>query len=174
MGRRWRLAMVAVIMFIPAVPSVAAPTATPARIAALASQADAGNPHALQELRSFARAGNAAAQFDLGQAYYDGQGVPQNYAKAAEWYRKAAMQRYAVAQGKLGAMYYDGHGVPQNYTSALKWLILAKAGGSKTDANLMHDVDNLMRAVEQAVTPAQVAQAQKLASQWWAAHHGSH
>ncbi len=158
MGRRWRLAMVAVIMFIPAVPSVAAPTATPARIAALASQADAGNPHALQELRSFARAGNAAAQFDLGQAYYDGQGVPQNYAKAAEWYRKAAMQRYAVAQGKLGAMYYGGQGVPQNYAKAVKWIRkAAHAGICRRAGQARRDVLRRPRRAAELHLSAQVA-----------------
>jgi TPR repeat protein len=39
--------------------------------------------------------GNAQAQNSLGLRYEKGQGVPQGYAVAARWYRKAADQRYA-------------------------------------------------------------------------------
>ncbi len=34
--------------------------------------------------------GIVGAQFNLGLMYYTGQGVPQNYAEAAKWYRRAA------------------------------------------------------------------------------------
>jgi len=37
--------------------------------------------------------------------YDSGQGVPQNYAEAASWYRKAAEQNNAGAQYNLGYMY---------------------------------------------------------------------
>ena len=42
--------------------------------------------------------------------YDDGQGVAQNYAEAARWYRKAADQGNASAQLNLGVSYYDGQG----------------------------------------------------------------
>ena len=37
--------------------------------------------------------GSAKAQYVLGNAYYRGDGVPQNYAEAAQWYRRAAEQK---------------------------------------------------------------------------------
>ena len=40
-----------------------------------------------------ANAGDADAQYNLGASYYIGQGVPQDYAQAAAWYRKAAEVR---------------------------------------------------------------------------------
>ena len=43
--------------------------------------------------------------------YDNGQGVTQNYAKAFEWYSKAAAQEYAIAQTNLGVMYANGRGV---------------------------------------------------------------
>ena len=52
-----------------------------------------------------ARVGHAGAQFNLGQMYRDGQGVPRNPENAVEWYRKAAEQGLAVGQFNLGAMY---------------------------------------------------------------------
>ena len=47
---------------------------------------------ALREFRPFANQGYAAAQFNLGIMYDEGQGVPQDYAEALKWYRKAAEQ----------------------------------------------------------------------------------
>ena len=44
---------------------------------------------ALRLWRPLADAGNANAQFRLGYMYHDGQGVPQDYAAAAAWYRPA-------------------------------------------------------------------------------------
>ena len=45
----------------------------------------------------------------------NGQGVPQDYAEAVTWYRKAAEQGDADAQYNLGVMYAKGQGVPQDY-----------------------------------------------------------
>ncbi len=150
--------------------------------------------------RKAAAQGDAAAQFNLGQIYYSGQGVPQNYAKAAYWYRKAAAQGVATAQDDLGVMYDSGQGVPQNYAKALywyrkaatqgvagaqtnlgltyavgqgvpqdyiqaaKWIMLANAGGDKV-------ANKLLSSLESKMTPTQIAEAQRLATQWWKAHH---
>ena len=61
------------------------------------------------------------AEYSLGEKYYSGEGVPQDYTKAAEWYRKAAEQGDAGAQYNLGNMYANGEGVPQDYTKAAEW-----------------------------------------------------
>ena len=45
--------------------------------------------------RPLAEQGDAYAQFSLGAMYDEGQGVPQNYAVAVEWFRKAADQGLA-------------------------------------------------------------------------------
>ena len=44
----------------------------------------------------------------LGTMYDKGQGVPQNYIEAANWYRKAADQGNATAQWILSDMYRKG------------------------------------------------------------------
>ncbi len=46
--------------------------------------------------------GEAEAQFKLAYRYSTGQGMPKDYAKALEWYRKAAAQGHARAQYNLG------------------------------------------------------------------------
>src|SRR6476620_11960473 len=78
-----------------------------------------------KSLRKLAGQGDAEAQSRLGYMYYQGQGVPQDYAAALKWYRLAADQGNAEAQFDLAFMYYEGLGVPQDHVQAHKWLTLA-------------------------------------------------
>ncbi|MYE58441.1 MAG: sel1 repeat family protein, partial [Alphaproteobacteria bacterium] len=43
----------------------------------------------------------------------NGEGVPQDYAEAARWYRRAAEQGIASAQFNLGLVLNNGEGVAQ-------------------------------------------------------------
>ena len=95
--------------------------------------------------------------------YENGRGVPQDYVQAVAWYRKAADQGFADAQNDLGAMYDNGLGVPQDYVQAHLWFILAAAQGD-TDAGKGRD------ETAKLMTPQQIADAQRLASEWLAAH----
>jgi uncharacterized protein len=61
--------------------------------------------------------------------YLEGWGVPQDYAQAMQWYRKAADQGLAQAQYGIGLMYINGLGVPRDKTQALYWYNLAAAQG---------------------------------------------
>jgi hypothetical protein len=91
--------------------------------------------------------------------YDRGEGVPQNYREALRWYRKAADQGNAIAQYNIGAMYASGHGVPQDYVTAHMWFSLS-AAQDDGDATKNRDV------IAQRMTPAQIAEAQKLAREW--------
>ena len=53
---------------------------------------------ALAEFRQAAERGSVVAQINLAAMYFKGQGVPQDDAEAAKWYRKAADQGDAVAR----------------------------------------------------------------------------
>jgi uncharacterized protein len=85
--------------------------------------------------------------------------VPQNDAEAVRWYRLAADQGNASAQYSLGVMYEAGRGVTQNYVEAYKWWALAAAQGH-VSAKENRDI------VRGKMTPAQIAEAQKLSSAW--------
>ena len=61
--------------------------------------------------------------------YFQGDGVPQDYAEAVKWYRKAAEQGDDVAQFKLGEMYKEEKGVPKDMTEATKWIRKAAEQG---------------------------------------------
>ena len=53
--------------------------------------------------------------------HFEGQGAPQDYTEALQWFRSAADQGNADAQYNLGVMYDEGQGVPQDDTEALQW-----------------------------------------------------
>ena len=80
--------------------------------------------------------------------YRKGEGVPQDYAEAAKWYRLAAEQGFEFAQNSLGVMYEYGQGVLQDNTMAHMWYNIAsangheKAGGYRDErAGLMANAD---------------------------------
>ncbi|MBR0168943.1 MAG: sel1 repeat family protein, partial [Synergistaceae bacterium] len=68
-------------------------------------------------------------QYNLGVEYDNGEGVRQEKAEAAYWYRKAADQGYASAQYNLGAMYYNGEGVRQDKSEGISWIRKAARQG---------------------------------------------
>lgn len=75
----------------------------------------------LQELQKLAHAGDPAAENALGNRYLHGQGVKQNWKKAAVWYHKAALAGNARGAFNLAFAYNFGEGVPQNTRKAVYW-----------------------------------------------------
>ena len=58
------------------------------------------------------------------------EGVLQDYAQAAKWFRKAAEQGEAESQFLLARIYHDGTGLPQDNKQAAKWLTKAAEHGN--------------------------------------------
>jgi len=83
----------------------------------------------LQEWRPLAEQGNASAQSYLGDMYYEGEGLPQDFTEAVRWYRLSAEQGDAFAQHNLGFMYDNGEGVPEDLVAAYMWWNLSAAQG---------------------------------------------
>ena len=87
-----------------------------------------------------------------------------DYATALRELRPLAEQGNANAQYKLGFMYDRGLGVPQDYSKAHMWFNLAASrlppGEERDDAAKNRDT------VAERMTPAQIAEAQKLAREW--------
>jgi TPR repeat protein len=78
-----------------------------------------------------ARYGDAPAMQLLGWAYDVGFGVAQDYAKAREWFEKAADKGDARAMHN-SARFTDGHGVAQDYAKAREWLEKAADKGDES------------------------------------------
>ncbi len=76
----------------------------------------------IREVRQAAKKGHPDAQYMLGVAYAEGEGVKQNIAKAVKWWTKAAEQGEDRAQYILSFCYSDGEGVPQDNEEAIRWL----------------------------------------------------
>lgn len=83
----------------------------------------------MEEMMRTAEHGNVKAQLKLGQMYYDGKNVKQDYKLAMRWFRLAADQGEAEAQNSVGTLYDNGKGVPKNYQEAANWFRLAADQG---------------------------------------------
>ena len=92
----------------------------------------------IRALHDAAEQGDAEAQLELGLAYQDGWGVPQDDVQAAKWWLRAAEQGkwrrdafYGLgdAQYVLGEAYHEGRGVPQDDALAVKWWLRAVQQG---------------------------------------------
>jgi TPR repeat protein len=116
--------------------------------------------------RKAADQGDAGAQYILGIMYENGRAmpaVPQDYAAAVALFRRGAEQGSASCQTLLGGMYARGQGVPQDFVQAHMWYNLAAARSDGRGA----DYDRAERdRTAMKMTPAQIAEAQKLAREW--------
>lgn len=56
--------------------------------------------------------------YQLGNAYYEGNGVRQDFKRAFDYWKKAADQGHREARVKVGTLFYKGEGVEKNYTKA--------------------------------------------------------
>ena len=83
----------------------------------------------LTQLEASAAAGDVRSQLRLGNVYYFGVGIAQDFALAEQWYRKAAGEGSAQAQTNLGEMFDKGKGVAQDDTEALRWYRMAAEKG---------------------------------------------
>ena len=64
---------------------------------------------AISEWRGPADKGDADAQFNLGQAYKLGRGVPQDLVQAENWYKKAADQGHLQASDNYGLVLFQSN-----------------------------------------------------------------
>lgn len=121
---------------------------------------------AMSWYRKAADQGHADAQYNLGIMYGFGRGVPQDNTAALSWFRKAADRGNPSAQYNLGVSYASGQGLPQDYVQAHKWFSLA---ASRFDASEKEKREKAVTNRDKAaakMTPAQIAEAQKLAREW--------
>ena len=75
--------------------------------------------------RPLAEKGDADAEFNLGQAYRLGRGVPSNLAAAQTWFERAANQGHIDAQTTLGLLLFQNG----DQAAGIKWLKQAAEKG---------------------------------------------
>jgi hypothetical protein len=84
---------------------------------------------ALNVLRGLATRGNPDAEFELGEMYEYGEGVPRNATIALSWYRRSAESGVDSYQYIAGLMYERGWGTPPDGSRAVYWLRKAAIQG---------------------------------------------
>jgi TPR repeat protein len=122
---------------------------------------DKNDSRAVKWFRKAARQGHARAQYSLAVRTARGQGTDKNDSQAVKWFRRAAEQGHAKAQYSLGLRYSQGKGVPKNIVLAYMWWSLAALDGHEKAYAFRDSATKIM-------TPAEIAEGQRLAREWWA------
>jgi TPR repeat protein len=153
---------------------------------------------AVKWYRKSAEQNQAAAQYELGNLYLNGEGIKRDHAaaakwfrkaaaqdhagamnnlgyltsgtpEAAEWYRKAAEKGLAKAQANLGVMYGDGSGgLRQDLVEAYKWFLLSSGQNDPIGKRYALDYEDNDR-----LTPDQVKEAERRAEEFRAKHRNT-
>jgi TPR repeat protein len=117
--------------------------------------------------RLAAEHGTDADEVLLADHYAAGNGVQQDYSEAARWYRRAAEHGHYRAQNTLAEMYENGRGVPRDFVQAYFWYAFAARTAHFDNREIgIRGRDR----VAAGMIPAQIAEAQRLAREWDAAH----
>jgi TPR repeat protein len=109
--------------------------------------------------RMAAEQGNGYAQHSLGRMYMEGSGVSQDYAQAAHWIGKSARQGHRGAFKDMGNLYWKGLGAAKNDVMAYMWFKLAAQNGDE-------ESERLLGVVSADMTPAGMAEAERMVQQW--------
>jgi len=107
---------------------------------------------------------DAEAQFNLGLQFAIGVGEAQDYAQAAEWYRKAAEQNHSLAQLNLGIMYAQGQGVAQDDAQSVVWF---RRSANLGDAGGQYNMGRNRQRASMDGSPADAPEARIEAYKWY-------
>ena len=91
----------------------------------------------IAKIRKEAENGNAVAQFNLGEQYYNGGKLKQDYGVGIEWYEKSAKQGNVDATIKLAKIYTD----KKEYEKAISYI--EKICSFNRKENLCKDKENI-------------------------------
>ena len=130
----------------------------------IAAYLDGNYDMAMQELRPVAEEGDLNAQFLVGEMYFKGLGTDRDFAKAFDWYFKAAQSGHAQAQANIGSMIALGLEQTRNMSTAYYWLILSAIW---TDTDLKTSAYNALSDVAPLLTPEEKDTIAARASNVW-------
>ncbi len=126
---------------------------------------DGDNAKRASIVRALAERGDARAQFIVGIHYFNDahvspDAIGPNKLEGLKWFRRAAAQGNTDAPDQLSSILYFGDGVPHDYVEALKWTTLLILRNKDKSYAWLRD------SLASKMTPEQIADAQRLASQW--------
>lgn len=95
---------------------------------------------AFEKFMQAADTGNRDAMFNIGNMYFNGQGVSKSVPTALEWWKKAADAGQTRALVNLGAIYVRGLGIKKNPSLGVSYLQKAAKLGN---TNAMYSLGNM-------------------------------
>ena len=116
--------------------------------------------------RKAAEQGDARAQFNLGLMYRYGPGYSPGLEEWAVMFHPAPGHTGSTAKSSPAAKTNPGSGIPKDYIEAHKWMSLAAA---RATGDSQKRFENERDSLAKLMTPEQIAEAQKRASEWTAA-----
>jgi hypothetical protein len=91
--------------------------------------------------RKAAEGGEGWAQASLGEAYLNGEGVPQNLAAARSWFKKSAEQENPLGQYRYGMVLVKGIGGARDVAAGAAFLAEAAAAGSEEALSVLAQLE---------------------------------
>ncbi len=82
-------------------------------------------------LLPMAESGDKNAQYELSNLYFNGQGVPRDYSRSADWAEKSANSGHPGAQYMMGGFHLLGQGMTRDNERAMRWFRLAADQGHR-------------------------------------------
>lgn len=111
-----------------------------------------------------AEKGDVRSQWLLGLVYLTGEDVPQDLARAATWFRRAAEQGHPAAQLNLGRMYQLGEGVERDLVRAYKWMSLATNAFPESEGR--GQAESARDIIGQQLATEELERAKQLVAEW--------
>ena len=133
------------------------------RFDGLLTGAEQEQAEAIQLYQLAAEQGIAGAQCRLGVMYAEGRGVEKDQMQSVRWFQLAAAQGEPEAQAALGLAYRAGRGVRLDFVASHMWMTLA--AGRLTGVTRQGAL-RFLDTTAAAMTSDQIAEAQRLASEW--------
>ena len=112
--------------------------------------------------------GHAMTWMVLGLAYFDGKPIKKNNDKAIYFLEKSSDAGLATAQRYLSLLYMGYNELPKNPVQAVKWLTIADT--DRQDESNSENKKKTTRTWPSSFTTEQVAEGNKLASEWLGTH----
>lgn len=104
----------------------------------------ANAPAYIKQLLKKAQQGDAEAQQTLGEIYFGGTDLPQDYSQAFYWFKQSADQGNSQAAFAISNMYQKGLGVPQDSGKAKTWRSVGQY-------NMQQEFDKATKDLEDAL-----------------------
>ncbi len=104
---------------------------------------------AYQEFAALAEQGDSKAMVSIGMLFYNGEGFPQDFGKAMDWFLKAMALGNGDAYNNIGVMFRDGLGVTTNRAVAYDLFLIVHMRGLGSQSTQYRANRNLRREVDE-------------------------